>query len=105
MQQNFPDCIKNDKDLIHYERHLRSMDSIRNESNDSMVSAVERHKNFIGKMVKVESLVGNRLMCKIGVLVEVSSHHIIIKIPKTSMTVMIPMDTVKYVTIIHGCMG
>lgn len=102
MQQNFPDYIKNDKDLMYYERHLRSMDHIKTESSDS---AIERHKNFIGKMVKVESLIGNRLMHRVGVLLEVSSHHIIIKIPKTSMTVMIPMDSVKYVTIIHGCKG
>ena len=99
MQQNFPECIKNDKDLMYYERHLKSMANMREESNDSLS---KYHKNMIGKMVKVESLIGNRLMHRVGTLLEINDHHIVIKPSKNAVTVMIPMNSVKYVTVIHG---
>lgn len=101
MRQNFPDYIKNDNDLVYYERHLNSMDVLSNEADTHTDNKTKRHKNLIGKMVKVESLVGNRLMCRVGTLMEIGEHHIIIKPSRNAVTIMIPMDTVKYVTIIH----
>ena len=101
MRQNLPDYIKNDKDLVYYERHLRSLD-MTNNSNNHTDMVTNRHKNLIGKIVKVESLIGNRLMCRTGTLMEVGEHHIIIKPSQNAVTIMIPMDTVKYVTIIHS---
>lgn len=58
-------------------------------------------KNHIGKLVRVESLLANRLEVRIGVLFEVGANYIVIKLFKSTCTMMIEASSIKYITIIH----
>lgn len=58
-------------------------------------------KNHIGKLVKVESLLGNCLENRIGVLFEVGANYIVLKLHKSACSMMIEASSIKYITIIH----
>lgn len=58
-------------------------------------------KNHIGKLIKVESLVGDCLESRIGTLLEVGFDYIVIKLHRSCCSMMIHSATVKYITIVH----
>lgn len=58
-------------------------------------------KNHIGKLVKVESLLGNCLESRMGVLFEVGANYIVIKLHRSPCSMMIEASAIKYITIIH----
>lgn len=116
MEQNFPKNIRNESDLAVYERYLnretaqKATQQIRIEPRKE-VSIPENLTNpiffqcflkkHIGKLIKAESLIGNRLDTRIGTLIEVGADYIVIKPDKRSITTVIALKCVKYVSIIH----
>lgn len=58
-------------------------------------------KNHIGKLVKVESLLGSCLETRMGVLFGVGANYIVIKLHRSPCSMMIEASTIKYITIIH----
>ena len=55
----------------------------------------------IGKLVRVEFLVGNSIVDRIGVLVKVGVSYIIIKPVEVNGTVLCDMYSIKFVTVIE----
>lgn len=58
-------------------------------------------QNHVGKLVKVESLIGGSLINRIGTLLHVGADFIVIKLYQSCSTMMIDLSTVKFITIIH----
>ena len=116
MEQNFPKYIKNEKDLAVYENHLRKYTERKPQNQIKIVSATDENlpehlknpiffqcflKKHIGKLIKAESLIGNRLDTRIGILLEIGSDYMVIKPSKNCVTTVIDLKCVKYVSIIH----
>lgn len=116
MEQNFPKYIKDEKDLALYESKLRTEYGIKsctmpekrimqkpelpeNLSNPIFFQCFM--KKHIGKLIKAESLIGNRLESRIGVLIEVGSDYLVIKPNKNCVTTVIDLKCVKYISIVH----
>ena len=55
----------------------------------------------IGKLIKAESLIGNRLDSRTGILMDVGSDYMVIKPTKHCVTTVIDLKCVKYVSVIH----
>ena len=128
MQKNFPTHISSEKDLKLYEEYLENdRDSCQPKTEElscplpqtanKMVKAMpaplmrntscsnnlffgEYLKKHIGKLVRVESLLSNRLEVRIGVLFEVGADYIVIKLFKSTCTMMIEASSINYITII-----
>lgn len=58
-------------------------------------------KNHIGKLIRVESLIGDCLESRIGKLLEVGVDYIVIKLYKSYCSMMINAANIKYITIVH----
>lgn len=58
-------------------------------------------KNHIGKLIRVESLIGDCLENRIGILFEVGDDYIVIKLNKSCCSMLIRACTIKYITIVH----
>jgi len=116
MEQNFPKYIKNESDLAVYESYLRKHTEklpvnqirIENKEEDNLPEHLKNPvffqcflKKHIGKLIKAESLIGNRLDTRIGILLEIGSDYMVIKPGKTCVTTVIDLKCVKYVSIIH----
>lgn len=127
MQKNFPTHITSEKDLKLYEEFLESEQNPTNNNElsctveprlNSMMSRshnLPAHqgiqgsnmffqgylKNHKGKLVRVESLLGNRLETRIGILFEVGANYIVLKLSRSSCSMMIEASSIKYITIIH----
>ncbi len=56
----------------------------------------------IGKLMKIESLIGDRLETKIGILVTVGAGYIVLRQLNTNNTVICDMIPIKYATIVHN---
>lgn len=74
---------------------------MRNTSCNNNLFFGEYLKKHIGKLVRVESLLSDRLEVRIGVLFEVGADYIVIKLFKSTCTMMIEASSIKYITIIH----
>ena len=101
MENNFPIPIMNDNDLKVYEDYLRKDNPISIEANHKTLLP-EYLKSYIGKSVKVELLIGTRLECKIGTLLEVGTDFLVIKLQQNCSTMFIERQSIKYITIIHN---
>ena len=58
-------------------------------------------KNHIGKLVKVESFLGDCLDNRAGILMSVGVDHIVLKLQRSCCSMMIQTASIKYITIIH----
>ncbi len=127
MQRNFPRHISSEKDLNLYEEYLENDKAIDNSNELSckiepksynMINRYQNSpalpksygsdmffqgylKNHKGKLVKVESLLGNRLETRIGILFDVGANYIVLKLNRNSCSMMIEASAIKYITIIH----
>ena len=116
MEQNFPKYIRNESDLAIYERYLNKettkMQSAQIKIETKPKENMPEHlsnpiffqcflKKHIGKLIKAESLIGNRLDTRIGILLDVGSDYMVIKPGKNCVTTVIDLKCVKYVSIIH----
>lgn len=127
MQNKYLTHITNEKDLKLYEDYLDN-DQIAQDGNNlsctieqkpSCMAVKNRNlpyksnytsnsmffqgylKNHIGKLVKVESLIGGCLETRIGILFEVGANYMVLKLNRSSCSMMIEASSVKYITIIH----
>lgn len=127
MQKQYLTHITNENDLKLYEEYLGNEQNFSDSNNLSCTveekpnymakpnrnSMSKPHslssslffqgylKNHIGKLVKVESLLGNCLETRIGILFEVGANYIVLKLHRSSCSMMIDAASVKYITIIH----
>lgn len=58
-------------------------------------------RNHIGKLVRVESLIGGSLERRTGTLMQVGADFIVIKLCETCASMMCEAGSIKYITIIH----
>jgi len=58
-------------------------------------------KSHKGKLIKAESLIGNKLESRIGILLEIGNDYIVIKLPRSNCTMLIKTAAIKYITIVH----
>lgn len=111
MENNFPIPIVNEKDLSVYENYLRQDNKAKNMpiKNKSYVPETLTNpvflpaflKNHIGKLVKIESLVGDCLQVKMGTLLDVGADFIVIKLNQNCSSMVIEGRSIKFITIIH----
>lgn len=127
MQKTFPAHITSEKDLMLFEEYLKNEKD--GETTTELSCKIEpkpynmmnRHpnaptlpktydsnmffqgylKNHKGKLIRVESLLGNRLETRVGILFEVGANYIVLKLNRNSCSMMIEASSVKYITIIH----
>ena len=125
MEQNLPKNITNERDLELYERYLKN-DRLTEtgRTNPRYPTQIENRRNtvqarrepeslenptffqgylkkHIGKLIKAESLLGNRLESRMGILLEVGADFLVIKSMRNSVSVIIDLKNVKYVTVVH----
>lgn len=55
----------------------------------------------IGKLIKAESLMGDRLETKIGVLMNVGAGFIVLRQFRSNNTVICDLYSIKYITVVH----
>ncbi len=113
MQENFPVPIMNETDLTVYEDFLRQ-----DKHTNSIVPALPNKtftpetltnpiflptylKNHIGKLVKIEALIGDCLQTRIGFLMQVGADFVVIKLNQNCSSMVIEGKCIKFITIIH----
>lgn len=127
--QNFPYHIETEDDLNTYEEYARENDN-RNQMIDDLptpkVYAQEENMSYIpqnnrnlpkslkntaflpaflskniGKLVKIESLIGGKLEPRIGILMTVGANFIVLRQMRSNNTMICDSTLIKYATIIH----
>ncbi len=107
--------IETEKDLQEYEDYLKKNFPEKNVKNTMLQKPIISNprvlsspvfsggylRQNIGKLLKVESLIGNILDTRIGILLDVGADFIAIKINKSCCSLIIPTMAIKYITIIH----
>lgn len=58
-------------------------------------------RNHIGKLIRVESLIGGNLERRTGTLMQVGADFIVIKLCETCASMVCDAGSIKYITIIH----
>ncbi len=124
MDYNLPKTINNESDLDKYECYINNCSlnkksySLQNyKIEDSTPKTYTNNaqimqngynqffavylKNHIGKLVKVDSLLGNHFESRTGTLLDVGIDYIVIKLNMSCCSTVIPTSTVKYITIAH----
>ena len=112
MENNFPVPIVNEKDLMVYEDYLKAdnkKQTFITTKNKSYIPETLTNpvflpaylKNHIGKLVKIEALVGDCLQSKIGTLLQVGADFIVIKLNQNCSSMVIEGRSIKFITIIH----
>lgn len=114
MEHNFPCPITGDKDLKYYEDYLKLGDS-RNErkmtvenpskNNNTCMTDTSYMPAFlntmVGKLVRVESLIGGRLESRVGILLRAGADYIVLKLYRGCSTMICEASSIKYITVIH----
>ena len=114
MEHNFPCPITGDKDLKYYEDYLKLGDS-RNErkmtvenppkNNNTCMTDTSYMPAFlntmVGKLVRVESLIGGRLESRVGILMRAGTDYIVLKLYRGCSTMICEASSIKYITVIH----
>ena len=112
MENNFPVPIVSEKDLMVYEDFLKAdtkKQTALAPKNKSYIPETLTNpvflpaylKNHIGKLVKIESLVGDCLQARVGTLLQVGADFIVIKLNQNCSSMVIEGRSIKFITIIH----
>lgn len=124
MEHNFPCPITGDKDLKYYEDYLKKCDNageepqIKNSGykrNMTVESGSARGNmrltdtaylpaflnTMVGKLVRVESLIGGCLESRVGILMKAGADYIVLKLYRGCSTMICEASSVKYITVIH----
>ncbi len=128
MEHNFPSPITGEKDLNYYENYLKKSGGARtvpaagNESGGYKMTVENGNRGsgrtlppalcdtsylpgylctMIGKLVRVESLIGRCLESRVGTLMQVGADFIVIKLYQSCSTMICEASSVKYITVIH----
>ncbi len=114
MEHNFPCPITGEKDLKYYEDYLKKSDN-RTESRVTVERASKYNdicltdtaympaflNTMVGKLVRVESLIGGCLENRIGILLNVGADYIVLKLYRCCSTMICEASSIKYITVIH----
>ena len=114
MEHNFPCPITGEKDLKYYEDYLKKCDNgsegpIRVENGSkrpnirlSDVAYLPGLLNtMIGKLVRVESLIGGCLESRVGILMNVGADYVVLKLYRGCSTMICEASSIKYITVVH----
>lgn len=114
MEHNFPCPIVSEKDLKYYDEYIKTSDvkpekscaASGNRSDGVTIlpptdSLHDFLKMQIGKIVRIESLVGSCLERRVGQLMQVGADYIVIKLYQSCSTTICELSSVKYITVIH----
>ncbi len=104
----FLQSISSEKDLEPYENYLQRNRNIGLKKENVYTPTQLKYglympsflSGFIGKTVKIESIIGNKLDVKAGVLTTVGTGFVVIREYRTNNTVICDINTIKYVTVI-----
>lgn len=124
MNENLPSPINNEGDLTHYENYLAMND--RNNMGGSVVTVEDKNMSYIpsdnrnlpvelrntaympaflskhiGKLVRVEHLLGGQLISRTGILMTVGAGFIVLR-SKNNATLVCDSDSIRFVTIVHN---
>ncbi len=114
MEHNFPCPITGEKDLKYYEDYLKKSEN----GTESRVTVERASKcndirlndtaympaflnTMVGKLVRVESLIGGCLESRIGILLNVGADYIVLKLYRGCSTMICEASSIKYITVIH----
>ena len=56
---------------------------------------------MVGKLVRVESLIGGRLESRVGILLRAGADYIVLKLYRGCSTMICEASSIKYITVIH----
>lgn len=125
MNNNLPSRINGNRELQMYEEYLESIDSSNSQTNlqytpeeKNMSYIPPENKNLpeslkntaympaylskhLGKLVRVELLIGNELHQRIGILMTVGAGFIVLRF-KNNATLVCDLKSIRFVTIIHN---
>lgn len=112
MENNFPVPITNENDLKIYEDYLKkdtkmqrtqkcTLKSYTPETLTNSVFLPAYLKKHVGKLVKIEALVGDCLVCRVGTLLEIGADFVVIKLQQNCCSMVIEGSSIKFITIIH----
>lgn len=125
MNNNLPSQINGNRELQMYEEYLESIENsnsqkdlqyITQEKNMSYIPSDNKNipeslKNtaympaylskHLGKLVRVEFLIGNELHQRIGILMTVGAGFIVLRF-KNNATLVCDLKSIRFVTIIHN---
>ncbi len=93
MNDSFPVPIFNENDLEIYENYINS-----EIPSKELANYLSRH---IGKPVKIEALISNRIEIKSGILMEVGKDFLVLKLPECQ-SIIIEGSCIKFITVMHG---
>lgn len=116
MDNKFPCPIVSEKDLNSYSEYIKN-NRAKEVKHDNLIvtkighnmaerpmshATLEGYLNSqIGKIVRVESLIGNCLERRVGTLVNVGNNYIVIKLYQGCSTMVCEASSIKYITVIH----
>ena len=95
MDDNFPVPLTNERDLDLYEKYINNADSGFKKSLPQYLSC------HIGKPVRVETVILNRMDTKAGILLDVGRDYLVLKLPECQ-SMIIEGSCIKFITVIHN---
>ena len=108
----FLQAINSEKDLEPYENYISKNVGNTKISKETNIYPPQQLKQgvymptyltgYIGRLIKVESIIGNKLDAKMGILTAVGTGFIVLRDYRTKNTVVCDIYTIKYVTVING---
>lgn len=109
MEKNLPCPIVSENDLKFYENRLNSCRTVKPANTVCTVMPQETKKSYmsdmlketVGKVVRIESLVGGCLESRIGTLIKVGADYVVLKLYQSCSTMICEASSIKYVTVIH----
>ena len=122
MEHNFPCPITGEKELKYYEDYLKKCDKyeepqMRNNTERRMTVKNSHEQSnmclddttylpaflntMVGKLVRVESLIGGCLESRVGIKFKVGADYIVLKLYRGCSTMVCDSSSIKYITVIH----
>lgn len=126
MSEKLPSPINSDSELSVYEKYLNSMGQNAMNGAEKICTIEERNMSYIptdnsdlpmtlkntaympaylskhlGKLIRVECLIGNELHQRIGILMTVGAGFIVLR-SKNNTTLVCDSKSIRFVTIIHN---
>ena len=109
MNNDFPLPLNYETDLTVYEDYLKQNTNELTVENKPLKTDPLKNPMFlpaylnrhIGKLVKIEALIGECLQTKIGTLYEIGADYIVIKLNQNCTSLVIDGKCIKFITIIH----
>lgn len=98
MNDNFPIPITTENDLSFYENYLHQEFDVLPKPTPNLTDYL---KSYIGKTVKIDCAIGNRLESKTGILTQVGEDFITISL-QARKEMIIGLKTVKFLTILQN---